>query len=132
MLKQAAKLMAVNTNYATMISAPQYNRNKLKFIQISKVDESHLLATIVIEGNVIKNKIISVDEVLDDATMLKLNILMNTRLNALANISTGIVGTRAWKRAARSMSGYILIRPLKRSLEKSFLYLSRKTVPYRT
>ena len=93
LLKQVAKTLAVDTNYATMISAPQIRKNKLKFIQISKVDESHLLATIVIEGNVIKNKIIAVDEVLDDATMLKLNILMNTRLDGLAveDINLGLI-----------------------------------------
>jgi heat-inducible transcriptional repressor len=93
LLKQVAKTLAVDTNYATMISAPQIRKNKLKFIQISKVDEGHLLATIVIEGNVIKNKIIPVDEVLDDATMLKLNILMNTRLDGLAveDINLGLI-----------------------------------------
>ena len=34
MLKQMAKLLAVNTNYATMISAPRYGRTKLKFTQL--------------------------------------------------------------------------------------------------
>ena len=53
LLKQIARQLAVNTNYATMISVPQIQRNKLKFIQVSRVDEQHLLATIVIEGNVI-------------------------------------------------------------------------------
>ncbi|WP_042257107.1 heat-inducible transcriptional repressor HrcA [Butyrivibrio proteoclasticus] len=93
LLKQVAKTLAVDTNYATMISAPQIRKNKLKFIQISKVDDEHLLATIVIEGNVIKNKIITVEEVLDDATMLKLNILMNTRLDGLAveDINLGLI-----------------------------------------
>ncbi len=93
LLKQVAKTLAIDTNYATMISAPQIRKNKLKFIQISKVDNEHLLATIVIEGNVIKNKIIPVDEVLDDATMLKLNILMNTRLDGLAveDINLGLI-----------------------------------------
>ena len=93
LLKQVAKTLAVDTNYATMISAPQIRKNKLKFIQISKVDDEHLLATIVIEGNVIKNKIIPVEEVLDDATMLKLNILMNTRLDGLAveDINLGLI-----------------------------------------
>ncbi len=93
LLKQVAKTLAIDTNYATMISAPQIRKNKLKFIQISKVDEDHLLATIVIEGNVIKNKIIPVEEVLDDATMLKLNILMNTRLDGLAveDINLGLI-----------------------------------------
>jgi len=93
LLKQVAKTLAVDTNYATMISAPQIKKNKLKFIQISKVDEEHLLATIVIEGNVIKNKIINVEETLDDATMLKLNILLNTRLDGLAveDINLGLI-----------------------------------------
>ena len=93
LLKQVAKTLAKDTNYATMISAPQIRKNKLKFIQISKVDDEHLLATIVIEGNVIKNKIIPVEEVLDEATMLKLNILMNTRLDGLAveDINLGLI-----------------------------------------
>ena len=59
-LKQMAKMLAVNTNYATMISAPQVQGNKLKFIQLSRVDARQLLTTIVVEGNVIKNDMISV------------------------------------------------------------------------
>lgn len=57
LLKQMAKLLAVNTNYATMISAPRYHSNKLKFIQLSKVEERKLLAVVVVEGNIIKNTI---------------------------------------------------------------------------
>lgn len=84
MLKQVAKVLAVNTNYATMISAPQYNRNKLKFIQLSRVDSSQLLAVIVTEGNVIKNHMLPTNEELDDETLLKLNLLLNTHLNGLS------------------------------------------------
>ncbi len=83
LLKQVAKVLAQNTNYATMISAPQYHRNKLKFIQLSRVDEHQILAVIVVEGNVIKNHLIPVEEVLSDETLLKLNILLNTNLNGL-------------------------------------------------
>lgn len=36
-LKQVVKMLANNTNYTTMISAPSYKRNKVKFIQLSKV-----------------------------------------------------------------------------------------------
>ena len=57
MLKQVAKVLAANTQYATMISAPTVKRNKLKFIQLSRVDANQLLAVIVIEGNIIKNNI---------------------------------------------------------------------------
>lgn len=84
LLKQMAKVLAQNTRYATMISAPQVRRNKVKFIQLSRVDAHQLLAVIVIEGNVIKNNILVVEEELSDETLLKLNILLNTNLNGLS------------------------------------------------
>lgn len=80
-LKQVVKVLASNTNYATMISAPQYHQNKLKFIQLSQVDAGQILAVIVAEGNVIRNRLIPVEEELDGESILKLNILLNTMLN---------------------------------------------------
>jgi heat-inducible transcriptional repressor len=93
MLKQAAKLMAINTNYATMVTAPRSSNNAIKFLQLSRIDDAHILAVIVIEGNVIKNTVIDVEEKLDDETMLKLNILLNTHLNGLSveNINLGLI-----------------------------------------
>lgn len=93
LLKQVAKILAQNTQYATMISSPQTHRNKVKFIQLSRVDDNQILAVIVVEGNVIKNKILSVDEKLSDETLLKLNILMNTHLNGLCmeEINLGMI-----------------------------------------
>ena len=84
MLKQVAKLLAQNTNYAAMISAPQYHHNKLKFIQLSKVDEGKLLVVIVVEGNIIKNTIIPIRSELSDEGILNLNILLNNALNGLS------------------------------------------------
>lgn len=83
MLKQAARSLAVNTNYASMISAPQIHGTKLKFIQLSKMDENRIIAVVVAEGNLIKNQIIEVKEQLDDEALFKLNILLNTSLNGL-------------------------------------------------
>ncbi len=80
-LKQIVKVLANNTNYATMVSTPRYHQNKLKFIQLSKVDENQILAVIVAEGNVIRNKLLSLSGEVDDEAMLKLNILLNTMLN---------------------------------------------------
>jgi len=93
LLKQVAKLLAQNTQYATMISAPQMHRNKVKFIQLSRVDDNQILAVIVVEGNVIKNKILAVEGGLSDETLLKLNILLNTNLNGLSldEINLGMI-----------------------------------------
>ena len=93
LLKQVAKLLADNTNYAALISSPQLHRNKLKFLQLSKVDDGNILAVIVVEGNIIKNKMIEVSEPMDDDTLLKLNLLLNTHLNGLSleEINLGLI-----------------------------------------
>ena len=92
-LKQAARVLANNTNYATMISAPINHKNTLKFIQLSQVDPAQIVAVIVMTGNVIKNKIIEVDEELGNETMLKLNMLLNTSLNGMSieEINLGLI-----------------------------------------
>ena len=83
-LKQVVKVLAANTNYATMVSAPTYHRNKLKFIQLSKVNATQILTVIMIEGNIVRNKVIDVTEEFDQETVLKLNILLNSVLNGLS------------------------------------------------
>lgn len=83
LLKQLAKLLAVNTNYATMISGPQYHHTKLKFIQLSRVEAGKLLIVTVLEGNIIKNSIVRFDTELTDEDILNLNILLNNSLNGL-------------------------------------------------
>lgn len=83
LLKQMAQVLAKNTNYAAMISGPQYHLTKLKFIQLSKVDINKLLAVIVVEGNIIKNTMIDLQDELSDEELLNLNIMLNSSLNGL-------------------------------------------------
>ncbi len=92
-LKQVVKVLAANTNYASIISAPRIHHNKLKFIQLSQVDEHQILAVIVVEGNLVKNKIFQVEEAVDNETLLKLNILLNTSMNGLTleEINLGMI-----------------------------------------
>lgn len=106
-LKQMAKMLAVNTNYATMITAPQVRGNKLKFIQLSRVDKGQLLTTIVIEGNVIRNSMIAVDDPLDDETLLKLNILLNTNLNGLPIEEINLAMISKLKQQAGTYAGIV-------------------------
>ena len=92
-LKQVAKVLATNTNYATMISVPQYSGNKLKFVQLSRVNPLQLVAVVVSDNNVIHNQIIDLDEEMDDQTILKLNLLLNTNLNGvpIQDINLGMI-----------------------------------------
>lgn len=95
LLKQVAKVLAYNTNYATLVTAPQYQNSKLKFIQLSQVDENQLLAVIVVDGNVIKNKLMNVERMLGNDEILKLNVLLNTFLQgaSLQDINLEMIHT---------------------------------------
>lgn len=93
MLKQVAKVLASNTNYATMISVPQYSGNRVKFIQLSRVSALQLIAVVVSDNNLVRNQIINLDEEMDDQTILKLNLLLNTNLNGvpIQDINLGMI-----------------------------------------
>lgn len=83
LLKQVARLLATNTNYASIISSPQYKRNKLRFIQLSLVEPTKILIVLMLDGNVIKNKLIETDVEINSEDVVKLNLLLNTFLQGL-------------------------------------------------
>jgi heat-inducible transcriptional repressor len=93
LLKKVVQYLAMNTNYTTMISAPSIRKNKVKFIQLSKLNPRQLINVVVIDGNVVRNHIIDLNEDIADEQVLKLNLLLNTRLNglSLADINLGLI-----------------------------------------
>ena len=82
-LKEMAKMLANNTNYTSVVSMPQANRNKLKFVQLTQLEPGKLLCTIILEGNIVKNEMIKVEGILEQESLLGLNILFNNTLNGL-------------------------------------------------
>lgn len=92
-LKKLAHLLAANTNYATMISGPLYHHNKLKFIQLSQMEAYKLLVVVVVEGNLIKNKVIQLEVEISQEDILNLNILLNSALTGLTitEINLGVI-----------------------------------------
>lgn len=93
LLKQLAKILATNTNYATMISGPSYSSTKLKFIQLSKMNRDNLLVVVVMDGNQVKNSFIPLNQDIEDQDILSLNLLLNSKLNGLSlnEINLGII-----------------------------------------
>lgn len=133
MLKQMAKILAVNTNYATMISGPTLHQTKLKFIQLSLVEEHKLLIVIVAEGNIIKNTLTEVQVALNQDAVLRLNLLLNNTLNGLTleQISLSIIS--ALKEQAGEYSEVVaqvldaIAQALKSDSSKSQVYTSGAT-----
>lgn len=93
LLKNMAQILAANTNYATMISGPTSNQTKLKFIQLSRVEEKKLLIVVVVEGNIIRNSFVNLEDDLSQEDVLNLNILLNNSLNGLTiqEINLGMI-----------------------------------------
>ena len=83
LLENVAKLLAKDTNYASMISTPSVKGNKLKFIQLTHLGGGKILLVIVMEGNLIRSKVVEVSEDITQEQILKLNLLLNTTLNGL-------------------------------------------------
>ena len=106
-LKKVAKVLASNTNYATMVSVPQSSGNKIKFIQLSRMSDLQLVAVVVSDNNTVRNQIINLDEEMDDQTILKLNLLLNTNLNGvpIQDINLGMIARL--KEQAGSHSGVV-------------------------
>ena len=93
LLQQVANLLAMNTNYTTVVSSPKYESNNIKFIQLSEIDEENLLIVIVLEKNAVKNTIIRLDEAVEKSLLLKLNIMLNSFLAGLnmKDINIGVI-----------------------------------------
>ena len=107
LLKQVAKYLANNTNYATMVSGPRYKSKKVKFIQITLVDEESLLTVIVLDNNVVKNQILKVSEPVEQELVVKLNFILNTTLNGLDVTEMNLAIIRQIKEQAGSHASVI-------------------------
>lgn len=107
LLKQLVRYLAVNTNYATMVTGPQYHRTRLKFIQLSIIDDGQILSTVVTEGNVVKNRVIHIEHGLSHDAVLQLNILLNSRLNGLTIEQINLDTIRKLKEEAGIQSNLI-------------------------
>ena len=106
-LQTMAKFLAKNTNYATMISGPRYTENELRLIQLSRLDSRHLVAVIVVEGNVVRNRVIEIESPVSDNEILKLNVLLNSALQGKTLDSITLMLIRQLKEQAGDYSGVV-------------------------
>lgn len=80
LLHNVALLLADNTNYATMITAPTNKKNKIKFLQLALLEPKKIILVCVMDANVIKNQIIDLEEEISNEIIFKLSMILNTNL----------------------------------------------------
>jgi len=83
MLKTMVRALAEGTDYAALISGPSIENNKIKYVQLSVPEEGKVLLILVLEGNVIRNEVITIPEKLDQDTIRNLDLLLNNYLAGL-------------------------------------------------
>ena len=93
MMENMAKVLANNTNYATMVTTPKSLGNKIKFVQLSLLEDKQLLLTVVSDKNRVINKILDVEDDVNQEMIVRLNVALNTALAGLTleEINLGVI-----------------------------------------
>ena len=136
LLKQLAQLLATNTNYTAMIAGPRSSHNKVKYLQLSRVEADKLLAVVVVEGNIVKNTILDIEESLSDDALLQLNVLLNTSLagKSLDDINLNLISEMKAQACEYSEIVAVTLEAVAdaiRSEEDSMIYTSGVTNVFR-
>lgn len=83
MIQDISKLVAMVTNYTTLISAPQTHKAKLKHIQLISLDERTIIVVTVIESNLVRNHLLNTAKPVLSDTLMKLSNMLNQDLQGL-------------------------------------------------
>ena len=81
MLKVVVKTIASSTNYAAMIAGPKVNNSKIKYVQLSNLENNKVLVVLVAEGNVVKTSIAQLDKIIDAKEIIDLSMTLNSILS---------------------------------------------------
>lgn len=84
LLKNTVKALASDTKYAALISGPNTSTVKIKYIQLSVPSEKKVLMLIVLDGNVIKNEMLTIEESMNYETAMSLTVMLNNHLSGLS------------------------------------------------
>ncbi len=77
LMKETAKTLSILTNHVTFITEPKSSTTVIKQIQLMPADEKKILLVVIVNKNVVKNKMISIDIEVDVSYLYNLSILLN-------------------------------------------------------
>lgn len=84
LLKDLVRMIAVDTNYAALISGPSLDTTKIKYIQLSVSGPDQIMLILVLDGNVIKNELLETVEEMDIETAMNITVMINNYLSGLS------------------------------------------------
>ncbi len=92
-LKNVASVLASNTNYATDGFSSSVQRQQSQIYPAVEDERASACGCGCLRRQHVRNQIINLDEEMDDQTILKLNLLLNTNLNGIPiqDINLGMI-----------------------------------------
>lgn len=84
LLQQIGQVLAQATNYATIVSTPQYKHSTIKNIQLIEMERLRVMAVIVTDGNIVKNYMIELLSEVNQETLNKISFVLNHELYGLS------------------------------------------------
>lgn len=83
LLKELVRMIAVDTNYAALISGPGIATTRIKYVQLSVSGPGQILLILVLDGNIIKNELLELVEDMDYRTAMEVTVMINNHLSGL-------------------------------------------------
>lgn len=77
LFRKASIIISNITGYTSVVVSPQLSRTRIKSIQLLKIDEKSILVVVVAGGGIVKNKLISHNQIVEDVHLAKLNQAAN-------------------------------------------------------
>ncbi|MDR3239689.1 MAG: heat-inducible transcriptional repressor HrcA [Clostridiales bacterium] len=79
-MRETASAIAILTKCATIVSEPQIKKTRIRHIQFVPVDEKSFVMVLVTDGKAVKNRLIYLNQTLDEDTMIRLSKLLSENL----------------------------------------------------
>lgn len=81
LFKRVCSIVSSFTGYPTIVISPQLSESLIKSVQVVSVDERHLLVVLVVEGGIVRNKMIKHGEAVDESNVVRLSNALNAKIS---------------------------------------------------
>ncbi|NMA83275.1 MAG: heat-inducible transcription repressor HrcA [Epulopiscium sp.] len=94
MIQDISKLVAMITNYTTLISTPQTHKAKLKHIQLVPLDERTIIIVTVTDSNLVRNHLLNIVKPISSHALIQLSNMLNQALQGLTleEMNSSLIG----------------------------------------
>jgi heat-inducible transcriptional repressor len=83
LFKRVCSIVSSFTGYPTIVMSPQLSEALIKSVQVVEIDEKHLLVVLVVEGGIVRNRLVRHDETLKEENIVKLTNVLNSMISGM-------------------------------------------------